>query len=155
MTVNGLPLHPLLVHAIVVGLPLAALALVLHAIWPAARARLGIVTPLAALVVLIFVPITQKAGEVLLASLPGLNLSEHQERGEALLPWSIALFVISLAVWAFHGPMMTVLQRNGEVKQKTLITVILIVASLAVAIGSVVQVVLTGDSGARAVWGQG
>ena len=155
MTVNGLPLHPLLVHAVVVGLPLAALALVLHAIWPAARARLGIVTPLAALVVLIFVPITQKAGEALKASLPGLNVSEHQERGEALLPWSIALLVVSLAVWAFHGPLTTVLQRNGEVKHQTLITVILIVASLAVAIGSVVQVVLTGDSGARAVWGQG
>lgn len=155
MTVNGLPLHPLLVHAVVIGLPLAALALILHAIWPAARARLGIVTPLAALVVLIFVPITQKAGEALMASLPGLNVREHQERGEALLPWSIALFVVSLAVWAFHGPIMTALQHNGEVKQKTLITVILIVASLAVGIGSVVQVVLTGDSGARAVWGQG
>jgi hypothetical protein len=35
-TVNGLPAHILLVHAIVVLLPLAALLLVLTAVWPAA-----------------------------------------------------------------------------------------------------------------------
>ncbi|WP_233625292.1 hypothetical protein [Actinoplanes sp. ATCC 53533] len=40
-TVNGLPAHILLVHAIVVLLPLAALLLVLTAVWPAARRRLA------------------------------------------------------------------------------------------------------------------
>ena len=40
-TVNGLPAHVLLVHAIVVLLPLAALLLVLTAVWPAARSRLA------------------------------------------------------------------------------------------------------------------
>ena len=47
--VNGLPLHVLLVHFIVVGVPLAALLTVLSALWPAARRRLGIITPLVAL----------------------------------------------------------------------------------------------------------
>ena len=40
-SVNGLPAHILLVHALVVLLPLAALLLVLTAAWPAARGRLA------------------------------------------------------------------------------------------------------------------
>ena len=40
-TVNGLPAHVLLVHAIVVLLPLSALLLALTALWPAARRRLA------------------------------------------------------------------------------------------------------------------
>ncbi len=36
-TVMGLPLHPLVVHATVVLVPLAAVAVLLHTFWPAAR----------------------------------------------------------------------------------------------------------------------
>ena len=43
-TVFGLPTHAIVVHATVVFLPLAALAVLLHAFWPAARRRLGGVT---------------------------------------------------------------------------------------------------------------
>ena len=50
---NGLPLHILIVHAVVVGIPLAALLTVLSAVWPAARRRLGIVTPIVALFALV------------------------------------------------------------------------------------------------------
>ena len=34
---NGLPLHPLIVHFVVVAFPGAALLLLLSAFWPAAR----------------------------------------------------------------------------------------------------------------------
>src|SRR5690606_37393735 len=57
-TIAGLPLHPLLVHAVVILVPLTALALVLGSLWPAARRRLGIVTPLAAALLVVLVPIT-------------------------------------------------------------------------------------------------
>ena len=43
---NGLPIHILLVHAVVVLVPLAALLTMLSAVWPAARRRIGIITPL-------------------------------------------------------------------------------------------------------------
>ena len=46
---QGSALHVLLVHAVIVLIPLAALLTVLSAVWPAARRRLGIITPLAAL----------------------------------------------------------------------------------------------------------
>jgi hypothetical protein len=39
-TIGGLPAHILLVHAVVVLVPLAALLVVLVTAWPAARARL-------------------------------------------------------------------------------------------------------------------
>lgn len=153
MTVNGLPLHPLLVHVIVVGMPLTALALLLHALWPVARRRLGIVTPIAAAVVLIFVPITQQAGEALERSLPGIDVREHQERGELLLPWAIALLVVAVAVWLWHGPLLTETRTRLTRSRSSLVTVVLAVLAVAVAVGSTYQVILTGDSGARAVWG--
>ncbi|BDZ45809.1 hypothetical protein [Naasia aerilata] len=61
-SVNGLPLHPLLVHSVIALVPITALAVVLHAVWPAARRRLGIVTPLAGLALLVAVPLTVAAG---------------------------------------------------------------------------------------------
>jgi len=56
--INGLPAHVLLVHAVVIVIPLAALLTVLSALWPAARRRLGIVTPIVALIALILVPVS-------------------------------------------------------------------------------------------------
>lgn len=87
--VGGIPLHPLLVHAVVVLLPLSALATVLHALRPAARRRLGFVTPLAALIVLGLIPITVAAGESLapvVGSFP--QLDAHEVLGQMLLRWA-------------------------------------------------------------------
>ncbi len=62
-TINGLPLHPLLVHLVVVLVPLSALMAIAAVCWPAARARLGgILTPLVTLVALIALPLTTSAG---------------------------------------------------------------------------------------------
>ena len=38
---NGLPLHPLIVHATVVIIPLAALTVILFAVWPRFRSWAG------------------------------------------------------------------------------------------------------------------
>ncbi|GAA4183232.1 hypothetical protein GCM10022288_02290 [Gryllotalpicola kribbensis] len=154
-TFAGLPLHILLVHVMVVGGPLTALAVLLHAFWPAARRRLGIVTPIAGLLVLVLTPITVEAGEYLqsvVGTTPALAL--HVERGEGLLPWSIALFVVGLAEWGWWrfllapqaGVRLTSSLRWGG-------TVVLWLAAAIVGIGFIVEIVLIGDSGARAVWG--
>src|SRR4051812_20685974 len=104
-TFNGLPLHVLLVHAVVVGVPLAALFVVLHAVWPAARRRLGFVTPVVAGVALVFVPITTNAGEWLQDHINATGALEekikrHADLGETLLPLVIALFVVAVALWS-------------------------------------------------------
>ena len=85
--INGLPLHPLLVHAVVVLLPLAALMLILGSVWPAARRTFGILTPIIALASLIAVPLTTQAGEALERKTePSAILEKHTELGDHLLP---------------------------------------------------------------------
>jgi len=163
MTLRGLPAHPLLVHAVVVLLPLAALALVLHTLWPGARRRLGVLTPVLALVVLVLVPITTRAGEDLATSLGATNsplVRRHQELADQLLPWSIALFVFATAQWWWTGPGARVLA-GGESGHsvstggaRRWVGVILAVVSIAIAVAATVVLVRAGDAGARATWGR-
>jgi hypothetical protein len=144
-TINGLPAHPLLVHAVVVLLPLAALAVVLHAVWPTAARRLGIVTPLLCLVSLVLVPITTQAGKDLERSLGGTNelIRRHAQLGDQVLPWAIALTVVGVAQWA--------LGRWSPIGPVVRIPVG--VVSVAVAVVATVVLVRAGDAGAQAVWG--
>lgn len=178
----GLPAHILLVHAVVVLVPLTALAVLLHAVWPAARRRLGVVTPLAALIVLILVPITVSAGEALEATV-GVTpaVQKHSDLGRTLLPWAIALFVIALVEWVWYrfvlgaagadagaagsdaaaaagdgdvgssgaAPIGARMPRAGRVAS----VVVIAVAAVIIAGGAVIDIVLIGDAGARAVWG--
>lgn len=151
--VGGLPLHPLLVHAVLVLLPLTVVAVALAQVWPAARRRLGAVTPLAALGVLVLVPITQRAGEHLLAlvgPLPGVQT--HAGYARMLLPWAVALFAVAVAQWVWFR---TYAERVGESRPgvRRLVWWGLGVSVAVVGGGSLVMIVLIGDSGARAVWG--
>ena len=101
--INGLPAHVLLLHVIVVLIPLGALFTVLSAVWPAARARIGFVSPLTCLIALVFVPITTHAGEWLRDQLekngPNAAIDKHADLGDGFLPYAIGLFVVSAAVW--------------------------------------------------------
>ncbi|GAA2028352.1 hypothetical protein GCM10009819_09950 [Agromyces tropicus] len=148
----GLPLHPLLVHALVVLVPLAALALMLGQWWPAARRRLGILTFLATLAVAVLAPVTMQAGADLLARvgpLPGT--AQHEQFGRAVPIWTTALFVVAAAQWTwFRVGVPALAERRGI---RVAGNVVLGVAVAVVGAGSVVAVVLAGDSGARAVWG--
>lgn len=176
--INGLPAHILLVHAVVVLLPLASLALVLSVLWPAARRRLGVVTPLLALVGLILVPITTSAGGYLESKFGESPLIEkHAHLGDQLLPYAIALFVVALAHWVWS----TRLRRQAErdtvssapaggggvaVAERTSTTtatstatkvgnVVFAVLGVVAAALTVWMVVRIGDSGSQAVWSGG
>jgi hypothetical protein len=93
----GLPAHPLIVHATVVMVPLAAFAVLLHAFVPAARARLGLVTPLAALVAVGLVPLSTSSGERFEEQVGHSPLIErHSELADGLLPWVIGLLVVAV-----------------------------------------------------------
>jgi hypothetical protein len=164
LQVGGLPLHPLLVHAVVVLAPLTALALLLGAFLPAARRRLGIVTLLAAAVLVVLVPITVVAGQSLkelVGPVPGLD--RHAALGRMLLPWVIALFVVALAQWLWFRraspdgrkeptPREPAVRRRSQGTARVL-SLALAVASVLVGVGTMVMVVLIGDAGSRAVWG--
>lgn len=105
-TIHGLPAHVLLIHVVVVLLPLGALFTVLAALWPAARRKLGFLTPLTCLVALVFVPISVSAGKWYRDKITALNsgttpaaISKHQHLGQNLVWFAIGLFVVSAAVY--------------------------------------------------------
>jgi len=155
---NGLPLHVLIVHAVVIMVPLAALCALLTAFWPAARRRLGIVTPLVALAALVLVPLAVQAGEWLQSRLVNVTplLGAHTALGETMLPWVIALFLAATLQWfwyrfaAAEGARFAsaLPSRAGRLVATVVLDVMVVVSAL----GSVVVVALIGESGSRAVW---
>lgn len=145
---NGLPLHVLLVHLVVVIVPLAALCLLLSVFWPAARRRLGVVTPLVALIALVAVPVTTAAGEWLQARVaPTPLIEQHTTLAPLLLPWVIAVFVVASVHWLWG-----VLAPSGPRWLRIAAAVVIGTAAAITAVGSVVTVVLVGESGTAAVW---
>ncbi|QHC58661.1 DUF2231 domain-containing protein [Rathayibacter sp. VKM Ac-2760] len=149
--INGLPLHPLLVHAVVVLLPLAALMLILGSLWPAARRRFGILTPIIALAALIAVPLTTQAGEALeRRTEPSAILEQHTELGDHLLPWAAGLFLVALVQWLWFRR--TRRTEDRPATRRPLVGIVLAVAAIAISVGATIDVVRIGDSGAQAVW---
>ncbi|MDQ2757207.1 MAG: hypothetical protein M3Y71_11690 [Actinomycetota bacterium] len=138
MTITGLPLHPLVVHAVVVLLPLMALVTVLVAVRPTLRGR-RIWWVVGANAVMTGVTLLAKeSGESLQRSLGGRIAQEHGQMGEIMPVFAGVLFLASVAV---------ALTRRS----RTLGTAATVVSVLAAA-AAVVWTVRTGDSGARAVW---
>jgi hypothetical protein len=145
MEINGLPAHPLLVHVVVVVLPLAAVAAVVVSIWPAAQRKLTFLVPLAAVAGLLAVPITTAAGNDLAASLGNPTfIARHRALGLQVLPWAAALAVTTTAQWLYLRG-----RRPGRDNAGLALAALVIVS----AVGTAVIVALTGDAGARAVWG--
>ena len=66
----GLPTHILVVHAVVVLVPLAALGVVVIAVWPRARRRFGWLVLGVTAVAAVSIPIATSAGEALEHALP-------------------------------------------------------------------------------------
>lgn len=144
MEINGLPLHPLVVHAAVVFGPLAAVAALLHVAVPRWRERLR--WPMVGLAVVAVGAIVAAylTGTSFLDSKPELAgsaaVEKHQNCAQQLLWVTIAFGVVALLDgW--------LADRRGATR--VVLDVLLAVAAVAL----LVWVVLTGDAGARAVWG--
>jgi len=154
--VNGLPVHVLLVHFVVVLVPLTALALAVCAIWPGAAQRMGVVLPLLALVTLVSVPVTTQAGEWLEEHVAGDALvRRHAELGDGLLPWAGGLFLLAVVVWWTARRTAASGISRGTSWSAAPVRIAAAVLSLAVATGAVVDVYRIGDSGAKAAWHDG
>jgi hypothetical protein len=92
----GLPLHILVVHAVVVLLPIAVVAAVAVAVWRRVRERFGPAVVGLSFVATLLVPIATQSGESLQAQLPSSPLiRSHAALGKALIPFA-ALFGIFL-----------------------------------------------------------
>jgi uncharacterized membrane protein len=153
MELNGVPLHPLVVHAVVVLGPLAALTGLVYAAVPSWRWLLRWPLVVLALVVAVTALVAVAAGEDLLAARPELApiVVDHQQDGELLRNVALGYVVVAgLAAWALGG---TSALASGRGARETRLG-IPVAALLAVgAVALLVSVYLAGDSGATAVWG--
>jgi hypothetical protein len=98
-TVNGLPFHPLIVHAVVVILPLTVIGAIGISVWPAMRRYLGLLVLLFGLISLLLVPIATNSGEQFrnrLGPFIAKRIHQHQLYAGNLLPWTAVLFVLLL-----------------------------------------------------------
>ena len=84
LTVDGIPAHPLVVHAVVVLLPLAAVGTLLVVARPLWRRQLGVWVLLLALAGTAAVPVAQQTGAQLAESFGGGGplVMEHAMRAE-------------------------------------------------------------------------
>jgi hypothetical protein len=143
----GLPLHPLIVHATVVMIPLAALTVLLSALWPRFRTWAGPLPVGLSLIGLILVPLSTSTGETLEKHVERSALLEkHTQLADGLLPWMIGLFAISVIGYAIHWR-----SRHGHSLHAAVTVVVAVLAVVAV-VGTTVQVARIGHSGAKAAW---
>ena len=144
----GLPAHPLVVHAAVVLLPLAAVATLVCAAVPRARRAYAPVALGVALVATAAVGLAQGSGEALEENVDETELvEEHTEEGESVLPWAIAVTVAAAAVTAVPA----VTRRRPSLPGRT-VTAVVVVLSLVAGAGATWTVIDVGHSGAKATW---
>jgi uncharacterized membrane protein len=157
MEVNGLPLHPLVVHAVVVLTPLSALCGLAYAAVPRWRWLLRWPLVLLTLAATGAAVLAASAGESLLESRPGLEdlpaVETHQGAGELLRNiLFLDLLVVAVSAWWLGGPSALASGKGARRQRGGLdlaVAAVLVVASVVVLYAAFAA----GDSGARAVWG--
>jgi len=153
-TVNGLPAHVLLVHAIVVLLPLCALLLVLTASSPAIRRRLAGPNAILSVLVVLLVPLTTSAGEWLESRVPETaTLHTHTELGDGAIFYALPIAALTLIVWwrqreAHAGSD----RRTFLAPMSTVVTTVVTVLALVVSAAGMYGIYRIGESGAKAAW---
>jgi len=173
--IDGLPLHPLVVHAVVVLLPAAAMGTIAIAVVPSWRRRYGVLVGLIALVATAMVPVATRTGAALMRRV-GPPAGNHQALGGELLWFALPLVVLlwllvladrrttpaaaRLSPGPGAAPRMRALSRARagaaapdapSRPRSVLVTVLAVLAALA-ALAAMFQVYRVGESGARAVW---
>lgn len=146
--INGLPVHPLVVHAVVVLLPLSVLGTIVIAARPAWRLRYGPLVVAGAAVATVLLPVSTSSGEALQERVG--NPGEHAELGDQLIWFAIPLLLLAVAMVWLERRKAAGKPAIGPSVLPTAIAGLAIVAALATA----VQVYRVGDSGARAAWGE-
>jgi len=153
---NGLPLHPLVVHAVVVLLPLAVLGTLAISVRPSWRGRYGPLVVACAALATALIPVATSSGEALEKRVgdPG----GHAALGDQLIWFAVPVLLLSVALVVLHrratraGVRGDTGAADGSSTRATPLTVVAVLAAVA-ALACGVQVYRVGESGARAAWG--
>ena len=142
-TIAGLPVHPLIVHAAVVLVPLAAIGAVLMAASVRFSKRFGVVVSITAVVGAVASMLARISGGTLALQVEASQ--EHMDLGHQMPIASIALAVLTVVVWLFD--------RGIPGNRRRPWWLVLLVVLLAVtAVVATYLTVMTGHSGAESVW---
>jgi hypothetical protein len=155
--IGDLPLHPLVIHVVVIGVPLAVLLALLFA-FPKTRAwarwPLGI-TVLGATAATYVAKQSGLAFEAALGIKPGNPVGDlilkHSQLAQQLFWIMIAFSVIGL-LNVFLVSRRTSGSTEDVAKQPAIVRIVLPVLLVAVALVALLWIVRVGDLGARAVW---
>lgn len=137
-TILGLPIHPLVVHAVVVLLPLMALVTVLVALRTPWRERLAWPVVVADVLVLGAAFVAKESGEQLQRRLSGIQIAEHVRWGNTVPVVAFGLVVAALLV--------------ALARRRTALAGVSILVAVVAAAAAVFWVVQAGHTGATAVW---
>ena len=154
MEINGLPLHPLVVHAVVVFVPLGALIAILFALVPRWRWLLRWPTLVLALGAVVVTRVAVLSGTSLKSArqFGGPLVDRHVMWGHRLeyAVWVFALVAV-VACWVlpYVVPLVGRADRESPVASLTMVVTVLLPLVAAVVL---VVAVITGDAGAQAVW---
>ncbi|WP_439937822.1 DUF2231 domain-containing protein [Nocardia sp. N13] len=153
--INGLPVHPLVVHAVVVLLPLATLGVVAIAVRPAWRRPYGLLVVACTALATVMIPVATSSGEALEERVG--NPGEHAELGDQLIWFALPMLLLAVALWWLDRRSTAAGSATGSAGtgRTTSAGMVRTVAALAVvaALATSVQVYRVGDSGARSAWG--
>jgi Predicted membrane protein (DUF2231) len=144
-TITGLPVHILVVHAVVVLGPLCAVGTVVAAVSRPWFERLSTALVVVLTVALLSAVVARQSGFALrdARNLGGDQLAKHAHLG-TWVPLAM------LAYWAMVVGWVWADRKRGR---EDGLTKVLLVLSVVAAVGSTVLIVLTGDAGSRALWG--
>lgn len=140
--VFGLPLHPLLVHASIVLVPLVSIAAIFIAFSPDFFRRYGRLTLIFAIVTQLSLVLAKSSGEAFQERL-GVEIQRHAQLGQ-IAPLTFAPL---LAVLVFRWWLERTNSNIGSTKRW--LSLLLVATSLM----ALTFIVLTGHSGAESVWG--
>jgi hypothetical protein len=153
--IGDMPLHPLVIHAVVFGIPLAALLAILFA-FP--RTREWARWPLA-IVVVGATAVTFVARQSGLAFEAALGIKPGNPVGDLILQHSLLanqLFYIMIVFAAIGLINVFVVRKttpdDGAARQPAIIRIVLPILLVAAALVALIWIVRVGDLGARAVW---
>jgi uncharacterized membrane protein len=146
-TVGGVPIHPLVVHAVVVLIPLTAFGVAVLSVVPRWRPRYGVLVAITGVVGGVLAPIAKLSGENLKETVGDTDLvRRHADLGTNVLYGAVPLAVMAVVLWW--------LGRRAEQGRPVPRGVSLVAGAMGVvvAIAATVQIILIGHTGAEAVW---
>ena len=144
-TITGLPVHILVVHAVVVLGPLCAVGTIVAALSRTWFDRLSIALVVLLTVALLSAIVARQSGFRLrdARNLGGDQLARHMHLG-TWVPLVMFVYWVFVVGWVWSD------RRRGRDDR---LTKALLVLSVVGAVGATVLIVLTGDAGSRAIWG--